>query len=116
MLAATGTYTLLDNHELGNRELQSGGAPPIAPLNTTNTSFDVNTTGSFNNKTKAFQTIEKSYLDYHPTRESVIGTPAGGYTLSGPQINAPADPRSDATPKLYFAQQWGANSIYVSDR
>jgi hypothetical protein len=28
MLAATGAYTLLDNHELGNQSLQSGGAPP----------------------------------------------------------------------------------------
>jgi phosphodiesterase/alkaline phosphatase D-like protein len=75
--------------------------------------FDVNTTGSYHNKTPAFQTVEKSYLDYHPTRESILGTPAGGYTLSGPQVNAPSDPRSNGTPQLYFAQQWGANSIYI---
>jgi phosphodiesterase/alkaline phosphatase D-like protein len=113
LLAATGTYTLLDNHELGNQALQSGGAPPAGPFRTTDPSFDVNKTGSYNNKTAAFQTVEKSYLDYHPTRESIVGTPAGGYALNGPQVNAPSDPRSNGTPQLYFAQQWGANSIYI---
>ena len=113
MLAATGTYTLLDNHELGNKSLQSGGAPPTAPQGTIDPAFDVNNTGSYNNKTVAFQTVEKSYLDYHPTRESILGTPTTGYTLSGPQVTAPADPRSNGTPQTYFAQQWGANSIYI---
>jgi PhoD-like phosphatase len=89
MLAATGSYTLLDNHELGNRPLQSGGAPPSAPPETTDPAFDVNTTGSYDNKTAAFQTIEKSFLDFHPTRASILGDPAGGYTLSGPQARHP---------------------------
>jgi phosphodiesterase/alkaline phosphatase D-like protein len=113
LLAATGTYTLLDNHELGNQALQSGGAPPAAPFRTTNPSFDVNNTGAYDNKTAGFQTIEKSYLDYHPTRASILGTPATGYTLSGPQVTAPSDLRSNGTPQLYFAQQWGANSVYI---
>jgi phosphodiesterase/alkaline phosphatase D-like protein len=113
MFAATASYTLLDNHELGNRSLQSGGAPPIAPQGTSDPVFDVNTTGNFNNKTLAFQTIEKSYLDYHPTRAAMLGTPATGYRLTGPQVTAAADPRSNGTPQLYFAQQWGANCIYV---
>jgi PhoD-like phosphatase, N-terminal domain len=63
MFAAAGAYTLLDNHELGNLSLQSGGAPPTAPQQTTDLSFDVNATGSYNVKTAAFQTIEKSFLD-----------------------------------------------------
>jgi alkaline phosphatase D len=113
MLAVTGTYTLLDNHELGNRSLQSGGAPPVAPQGTTDPAFDVNKTGTYNNKTPAFQTIEKSYLDYHPTRASIMGTPARGYTLAGPQVAAPSDARSNGTPQLYFSQQWGANSVYI---
>ena len=54
LLAATGTYTLLDNHELGNQALQSGGAPPAAPFRTTNPSFDVNNTGAYDNKTAGF--------------------------------------------------------------
>ena len=113
MLAATGTYTLIDNHELGNRSLQSGGAPLTATQGTTDPAFDVNKTGSYNNKTLAFQTIEKSYLDYHPTRASIVGSPATGYILAGPQVAAPSDPRSNSTPRLYFSQQWGANSIYI---
>jgi len=113
MLASTASYTLLDNHELGNRSLQSGGAPPAAPQGTPDPAFDVNTTGNFNNKTLAFQTIEKSYLDYHPTRVAMLGTPATGYAVVGPQVTALADPRSNGTPQLYFAQQWGANSIYI---
>src|SRR5207302_963308 len=31
MFAAQGNYTLLDNHELGNQQFVSGGAPPGAP-------------------------------------------------------------------------------------
>jgi phosphodiesterase/alkaline phosphatase D-like protein len=73
----------------------------------------VNNTGSYNNKTLALQTIEKSYLDYHPTRVAILGSPASGYALVGPQVIAPTDPRSNGTLQLYFAQQWGANSIYV---
>lgn len=99
MFAATAAYTLLDNHELGNRSLQSGGAPPNAPQGTPDPSFDVNATGSYNNKTLAFQTIEKSYLDYHPTRVAILGTAAAGYALVGPQVIAPADPRA-VTPLL----------------
>jgi phosphodiesterase/alkaline phosphatase D-like protein len=113
MLAATGSYTLLDNHELGNRSLQSGGAPPSAPPETTDPAFDVNTTGSYDNKTPAFRTVEKAFLDFHPTRSSIRGNPVRGYTLSGPQVVAPTDLRSDGTPQLYFAQQWGANCIYI---
>ena len=113
MLAATGTYTLLDNYELGNQSLQSGGAPPTAPQQTTDPSFDVNITGSYNDKTPAFLTVEKSFLDYHPTRASLLGEPTSGYRLSGPQVSAPSDPRSNGTPQLFFAQQWGANSIYI---
>jgi alkaline phosphatase D len=113
MFAATASYTLLDNHELGNRSLQSGGAPPNAPQGTPDPAFDVNNTGSYNNKTLAFQTISKSYLDYHPTRAAILGSPKMGYALMGPQVTAPTDPRSNGTPQLYFAQQWGANSIYV---
>jgi phosphodiesterase/alkaline phosphatase D-like protein len=113
MLAATGSYTLLDNHELGNRSLQSGGAPPSAPPDSTDPAFDVNTTGSYDNKTPAFRTVEKAFLDFHPTRSSILGDPVKGYTLSGPQVVAPADSRSDGTPQLYFAQQWGANCIYI---
>ncbi|HXO91622.1 MAG TPA: PhoD-like phosphatase N-terminal domain-containing protein, partial [Stellaceae bacterium] len=93
MLAATGSYTLLDNHELGNRSLQSGGAPPN-PSDATDPAFNVNTTGSYNNKTLAFRTVEKAFLDFHPTRSSISGDPVKGYALSGPRVSAPDDLRS----------------------
>ena len=118
IFASTASYTLLDNHELGNRSLQSGGAPPAAPQGTPDPAFDVNTTGNFNNKTLAFQTIEKSYLDYHPTRVAMLGTPATGYAVVGPQVTAPADPRSNGTPQLYLlAEQVAGRQQHLhSDR
>jgi phosphodiesterase/alkaline phosphatase D-like protein len=97
---STGHYTLLDNHETGNREFQSGGAPAGAPFNTTNPAFDVNTTGTYMNQTAGFQVLEQAYTDYQPIRQQVV--------------SAPDDPRSDGTQQLYFAQQWGANSIFFN--
>jgi phosphodiesterase/alkaline phosphatase D-like protein len=97
---SSGHYTLLDNHETGNREFQSGGAPPSAPFNTTNPAFDVNTTGAYMNQTPGFQVLEQAYTDYQPIRQQVV--------------NAGGDPRSDGTQQLFFAQQWGANSIFFN--
>src|SRR5262249_8278403 len=101
---STGHYTLLDNHELGNRQFISGGAPASAPFNTTDPQYDVNTTGTYMHNTAGFQTTEQAYTDYQPIRVQTV--------------SAPADPPSDGTQKLYFAQQWGANSIFfnVDDR
>lgn len=100
MLAATGFYTLLDNHELGNKQLQSGGAPQAASATNNQRDFDVNTTGTFNNKSPGFRTLVRAYLDYHPIREV--------------RLSAPSDPRMDGTFRLYFAQQWGRNSVMVN--
>jgi alkaline phosphatase D len=98
--AAAGHYTLLDNHELGNREFINGGASAAAPFNTTDISFDVNTSGTYRHNTPGFKILEQAYSDYQPIR---IGT-----------VNAPADPSSDGTQKLYFSQKWGANSIFFN--
>jgi len=98
--AAAGHYTLLDNHELGNREFINGGASATAPFNTTDVSFDVNTSGTYRHNTPGFKILEQAYSDYQPIR---IAT-----------VNAPGDPRSDGTQKLYFSQQWGANSIFFN--
>ncbi|HBK08795.1 MAG TPA: hypothetical protein DDZ81_23560 [Acetobacteraceae bacterium] len=99
MLASTGVYTLLDNHELGNKQLQSGGAPQVAANGANPADFDVNTTGTFNNKSPGFRTLVRAYLDYHPIREV--------------PLSAPKDPRSDGTVRQYFAQQWGRNSVLI---
>jgi phosphodiesterase/alkaline phosphatase D-like protein len=113
LFAAVGHYTLIDNHELGNKALQSGGAPIAAPNPNTDPAFDVNTTGAFNNQTVAFQTLEKSFFDYHPMRVTINGTPASGFSFAGPVVNAPADPRMNGTARNYFAQPWGANVVYI---
>src|SRR5262245_55627225 len=97
---STGHYTLLDNHELGNRQFINGGAPANAPFNTTDSSFDVNTTGTYMHNTAGFQVTEQAYTDYQPIRLATV--------------SAPNDPRSDGTQKLYFDQQWGASSIFFN--
>jgi len=104
MFAAQGNYTLLDNHELGNKQFINGGAPVGLPdgkgADATDPANDVNKTGKFINKTPGFKYLVQAYSDYEPIREKTI--------------SAAADPRTDGTQKLYFAQQWGANSIFIN--
>jgi hypothetical protein len=116
MFAATGRYTLLDNHELGNASLQSGGAPStlMSPRNPVATpEFDFNVTDTFVNKTVAFLTVEKAYFNYHPTRIDIVGTPMSGLTIVGPTVNAPGDTRLHGTARNYFAQRWGKHALYI---
>jgi phosphodiesterase/alkaline phosphatase D-like protein len=107
--AAQGTYTLYDNHELGNRQYINGGAPAGgaiagqpsgAGVDATNTAFDVNTTGTFINQSPGFLALQQAYLDYHPIRANLI--------------NSPSDPRSNGTVQLYYGQQWGKNAIFIN--
>jgi len=98
--SSSGHYTLLDNHELGNRQFINGGAPANAPFNTTDPSFDVNTSGTYMHDTAGFKIQEQAYTDYQPIRRDMV--------------SAPGDPRSNGTQKLYFAQQWGANAIFFN--
>lgn len=104
LYAAQGNYTLLDNHELGDKQFANGGAPAGTPagagVDPTNPIFDVNTTGTFINKTAGFNVVLPPYNEYQPIRETFI--------------SAPNDPRTGGTQKLYFAQQWGANAIFVN--
>lgn len=102
--ASQGNYTLLDNHELGNKQFINGGAPVGSPVgagvDATNPANDVNTTNSFINKTLGFQTLLQAYSDYQPIKER--------------KIFAPNDPRTNGTQRLYYAQNWGANSIFIN--
>ncbi|WP_016950354.1 alkaline phosphatase D family protein [Anabaena sp. PCC 7108] len=104
MFASQGNYTLLDNHELGNKQLMNGGAPsalaPASGNGSSNTADDVNTTGTFINDTVGFQTLVQAYSDYQPIREQII--------------SAPNDPRTDGTQQLFFAQEWGKNLVYIN--
>ncbi len=104
LFATSSNYTLLDNHELGNKQFINGGAPAGVPagkgVDASNPANDVNTTSTFINKTDGFKALVKAYNDYQPIREKIISTTA--------------DPRTDGTQQLYFAQQWGANSIFIN--
>ncbi len=99
-----GNYTLLDNHELGNKQLINGGASAgLATMlgnGSSNTAEDANTTGTFINQTTGFKTLLRAYAEYQPIREQIV--------------SAPGDKRTDRTQQLYFAQQWGRNSIFVN--
>jgi phosphodiesterase/alkaline phosphatase D-like protein len=100
---STGHYTLLDNHELGNKQLINGGAPEGLNgigVDATNPANDVNTSGTYINQSAAFQALEQAYYDYQPIRMQTV--------------NAPGDPRSNGTEQLYFSQQWGANTAFFN--
>ncbi len=104
LFASQGNYTLLDNHELGNKQLINGGAPSVLAPNsgngTNNTAFDANKTGTFINQTVGFKTLEQAYTDYQPIKEKIVV--------------APNDPRSNGTQQLYNANQWGQNVLYIN--
>ena len=59
------------------------------------------------NKTPQFQTLEKAFFNYDPTRVDVKGLPAvsSAYRFAGPVVHAPEDPRSDGTPRNYFGNR-----------
>jgi phosphodiesterase/alkaline phosphatase D-like protein len=117
--AGQGNYTAYDNHELGNKQYINGGAPAGGGVGslTGNPPFDfptgagvdardpandvTPTNGPFMNKSGGFQTLQQAYLNYQPVKDR--GT-----------LNVPADPRTDATKQLYFAQQWGRNAIFIN--
>jgi phosphodiesterase/alkaline phosphatase D-like protein len=110
MFAAQGNYTLLDNHELGNRQYINGGAAPGGPVgdmpsgagvDARVSANDVNPGPDFMNKTLGFQTLERAYLNYQPVKER-------GLIATG------VDPRTDGTPLLFFAQPWGRNAIFIN--
>jgi 3-phytase/alkaline phosphatase D len=105
LFTSQGNYTVLDNHELGNKQLINGGAPSSQATVSGNgakasANVDANKTTDFINDTTGFKTLVKAYSEYQPIRETTI--------------SAPNDPRTDGTQQLYLAQQWGRNSIYVN--
>lgn len=103
--AAQAIYTLPDNHEFGNKEIISGGAPlALKALNyngSTNQSDDVNRSGAYINDSASFETLLQAYLDYMPIQQP-------------DSIVAPNDSRSDGEAKLYGVQQWGKNALVIN--
>src|SRR5262245_39067656 len=110
MFAAQGNYTLLDNHELGNRQYINGGAAPGGPVgdmpsgagvDARQSTNDVNPGPGYMNKVLGFQTLQRVFLNYEPVKER-------GLIATG------TDLRSDDTPLLFYAQQWGRNLIFIN--
>ncbi len=106
--AAQANYTLLDNHELGNRQFQSGGAPAGDPpghgVDPGDPANDINPGPGFINQTPTFRALMQAYKDYQPVRERRLGADA---------LFA-ADPRSLGTDRLYLAQRWGCNMVFIN--
>jgi hypothetical protein len=123
MYAAQGNYTTWDNHELGNRKYIDGGAPaggsvggPLGTDMPTGRGVDARNNGTgnvgnvndvnhsatdFMNHSTGFLTLEQVFLNYQPIANR--GT-----------ISAPLDPRTDGTKRLYKANQWGKNALYIN--
>ena len=109
--AGQANYTMLDNHELGNKQYINGGAPaggtvggmPTgAGVDARVSSNDTNFTSTdYMNRSTGFTTLIQTYLDHQPI-------------LDRGAVNAPADPRTHGTKQLYFAQQWGKNALLIN--
>jgi alkaline phosphatase D len=104
MFASQGNYTLLDNHELGNRQFQSGGAPVGSPpgegVDAGSPANDANRSGTYMNETAGYRALMRAYDEFEPVRRQFVATSE--------------DPRSGGTQKLYFSQRWGANCIFIN--
>jgi phosphodiesterase/alkaline phosphatase D-like protein len=106
-----GNYTMLDNHELGNKQYINGGAPAGGPVgdmatgagvDARQTVNDVNTSAAdYMNRSTGFQTMLQAYLDHQPIKDRGA-------------VSSPSDPRTDGSKQLYFAQQWGRNLLFVN--
>jgi len=123
LFASQGNYTTYDNHELGNRQYINGGAPaggsvggPAGTDMPTGRGVDARANGTGNpgnvndvnnsasdymNRSIGFLTLQNVFLNYQPMANR--GT-----------VSAPADPRTNGTKQLYFAQQWGKNAIFIN--
>jgi phosphodiesterase/alkaline phosphatase D-like protein len=110
LFASQGNYTLLDNHELGNRQYINGGAVPGGTVGGMSTGAgvdarvatnDVNAGPDYMNRALGFLTLQQVFLNYQPILDRGL-------------VAAPADPRSDGTRLLYFAQSWGQNVVFFS--
>ena len=103
LFAGQGNYTAYDNHELGNKQYINGGAPGGGAVGDFSTGAGVDARVSANdtnasasssgyiNRSGGFQTLQQVYMNYQPVKERGL-------------ISAAADPRTDGTRQLYFAQ------------
>lgn len=123
MYAAQGNYTTWDNHELGNRQYINGGAPAGGSVggpdgtdmptgrgvdarkngagNPDNVNDVNSSTGDYMNRANGFHVLQNVFLNYQPIADR-------GF------VNSPSDPRTNGTKRMYSAQQWGKNAIFIN--
>ncbi|MBO0859517.1 MAG: alkaline phosphatase D family protein [Chloracidobacterium sp.] len=137
LYAAQGNYTTYDNHEFGNRKYIDGGAPAggsvggaagddmptgrgvdaraytgsntggsgnVENLNDAAdllSSTDLANLGGFMNHAVGFQTLQNVFLSYQPIADRGV-------------VNAPSDPRTNGTKRLYSSVRWGRNTLFVN--
>ena len=119
--AGQGNYTAYDNHELGNKQYINGGAPAGSEVGSstgmppfdflTGAGVDARVSSNdvtpndgsvpFMNKSGGFQRLQQVFENYQPLTERGV-------------ITVPADPRTNGTRQLYFAQRWGKNAIFIN--
>lgn len=118
MLASTGVYSLLDNHEL-NGAMISGGAAQTSDKENLDLSQAVNNTGSYINQTDAFRMMTKTFYDTHATGVQISGSATNGYSFENlttptiPTVNAPTDSRTNGTAQNFFTRSWGQAATYI---
>ncbi len=135
LLASTGVYSLLDNHELYNAMI-SGGAPqssqkenylcgdttpgfaPPAGAPCLNSASNNGAGATYINQTITLNTMLKAFYNTQATAVQIDGLPTTGLSFSNlmnetPTVVAPNDPRSNGTPQNYFARNWGGAARYI---
>lgn len=107
--ASQGNYTLLDNHELGNKQYINRDAPSRgavgefaagAGVDARVNMNDANMTGDYIHSAGNFRVLQEVFFDYHPL-------------LNRGTLTKPGDSSAHGTQQYYFAQQWGRNAIYI---
>ena len=119
--AGQGNYTAYDNHELGNKQYINGGAPAGGGVGSltgmppfdfmTGAGADARVSSNdvtpndgsvpFMNKSGGFQRLQQVFENHQPLTERGV-------------LTLPADPRTNGTRQLYFAQRWGKNAIFIN--
>jgi len=106
-----GVVAAYDNHEMMDMALETGGAPRTvvqalgrgfregADLSAANVVF--NQSGSYLNQSPEHKAILNAWITSMPLRD--LGS-----------VNAPNDPRSHGSRKLYNAQQWGKHALFIN--
>jgi phosphodiesterase/alkaline phosphatase D-like protein len=118
-----GIVAAYDNHEMVDMALEAGGAPRTA-VQTAITNPDEKDLkqqkrffreGADITAANAVFNQSNSFLNKSVEHGSLLNAWFAAMPLQDlGKVNAPTDPRSNGTQKLYNAQQWGKNALFVN--